>query len=250
MRGRHSLIAPADATLRSGSNRCRSGYTVAMTTTPGTAPGTVRVTDGAEGLNGSDHDAFAAVLARTIAVLAEAGVDFAVLGGVASAGYGRARWTKDIDVFVRPEDADPALDALGANGFEIDRINPAWIFKANREGVQVDLIFKGKGGIFLDDRMVSHVRPVTLAGVEVPAIGPEDLIVMKALSHDEESPRHWYDALGVLSSADIDLPYLLERARLGPNRVLALLHYALSVDVPVPTAAVRQLHDQVSANWS
>ena len=220
------------------------------TTAHGTAPGTVRVTDGAEGLTGSDNDAFRAVLARTIAVLAEAGVDFAVLGGVASAGYGRARWTKDIDVFVRPEDADPALDALGEHGFEIDRINPSWIYKANRDGVQVDLIFKGKGGIYLDDRMVERVRPVTLAGIVVPAIAPEDLVVMKALSHDEESPRHWHDALGVLSTAELDWSYLLERARLGPNRVLALLHYALSVDVPVPTSAVKQLHEQVSANWS
>jgi predicted nucleotidyltransferase len=216
-----------------------------MTLTPGTAPGTVRVTDGAEGLNGSDHDAFSAVLARTIAVLAEAGIDFAVLGGVASAGYGRARWTKDIDVFVRPEDADPALDALGENGFAIDRINPAWIYKANRDGVQVDLIFKGKGGIFLDDRMLGHVRPVTLAGIEVPAIGPEDLVVMKALSHDEETPRHWYDALAVLARQDLDWEYLTARASSAPRRVLSLLLYATSNDLWVPAGALRQIGERV-----
>jgi hypothetical protein len=32
--------------------------------------------------------------------------------------------------------------------------------------------------------------------------------------------------------------------------VLALLHYALSVDVPVPAAAINQLHELVSATWT
>ena len=140
-----------------------------------TAPGTVRVTDGADGMNGSHHEAFADVLARSVAVLAETGIDFGVLGGVASAGYGRARWTKDIDVFCRLEDADGALDALAANGFEIERTNPSWICKAFRDGVQVDVIFRGKGGFYFDDRMAGRVQTVTLVGVELPAIAPEDL---------------------------------------------------------------------------
>jgi predicted nucleotidyltransferase len=216
----------------------------------GTAPGTVRVTDGADELNGSNHEAFARVLRRTIDVLATAGVSFAILGGVASAGYGRSRWTKDIDVFCRPEDADRVLDVLAAAGFDVERTNPAWIYKAFHDGVQVDVIFKVKGGLYFDDRMAGRVRTVTLVGVDVPAIAPEDLVVMKALSHDEESPRHWHDALAVLATADLEWDYLLERARLGPNRVLALLHYALSVDVPVPVAAVNHLHELVSATWA
>jgi predicted nucleotidyltransferase len=216
----------------------------------GTAPGTVQVTDGADGLNGSNHEAFASVLRETIDVLRAAGVGFAILGGVASAGYGRSRWTKDIDVFCRPEDADGVLDALAAAGFAVERTNPSWIYKAFREGVQVDVIFKVKGGLYFDEKMAARVRNVTLVGVAVPAIAPEDLVVMKALSHDEESPRHWHDALGVLAAADLEWDYLLERARLGPNRVLALLHYALSVDVPVPVTAVKHLHELVAGTWA
>ena len=64
--------------------------------------------------------------------------------------------------------------------------------------------------------MAERVRTVSLVGVDLPAIAPEDLVVLKALSHDEESPRHWHDALGVLASADLDWDYLLERARFGP----------------------------------
>ena len=216
----------------------------------GTAPGTVQVTDGAEGLNGSNHETFAAVLRRTIDVLTKAGASFAILGGVASAGYGRSRWTKDIDVFCRPEDADRVLDVLASAGFDVERTNPAWIYKAFYEGVQVDVIFKVKGGLYFDEKMAARTRTITLVGVEVPAIAPEDLIVMKALSHDEESPRHWHDALAVLATADLEWDYLLERARIGPNRVLALLHYGLSVDVPVPVSAVNHLHELVASTWA
>ena len=73
---------------------------------------------------------------------------------------------------------------------------------------------------------------------------------MKALSHDEESPRHWHDALGVLATVDLDWDYLLERARWGRTGASALLHYALSVDVPVPASAINHLHELVSANWT
>ena len=68
----------------------------------------------------------------------------------------------------------------------------------------------------------SGSRSVSLAGVDVPAIPPEDLIVIKAIVHDEESPRHWHDALGVLAGTSLDWDYLLERAKLGPNRLLSL----------------------------
>ena len=190
------------------------------------------------------------MLASTVAVLTDAGIPFGVLGGVASAGYGRPRWTKDIDVFCRPEDAERVLQSLAADGFEVEQTNPSWIFKAFRDGIQVDVIFKAKGGIYFDDRMTERLRSVSLAGVDVPAIPPEDLIVIKAIVHDEESPRHWHDALGVLAGTSLDWDYLLERAKLGPNRILSLLHYALSVDVPVPTAAVRRLHEMVAATWS
>jgi predicted nucleotidyltransferase len=216
----------------------------------GTAPGTVRVTDGAEDLAGSHQEAFGATLTRTVEVLRASAVPFGLLGGVASAGYGRPRWTKDIDVFCRPEDADRVLDVLEAAGFAVERTNPSWIYKAFHDGVQIDVIFKAKGGIYFDERMESRVRWVELAGVEVPAIPPEDLVVIKAIVHDEESPRHWHDALGVLANTELDWDYLVERARLGPNRVLALLHYALSVDVPVPTSAIIHLHELVAATWS
>jgi hypothetical protein len=85
-------------------------------------------------------------------------------------------------------------------------------------------------------------------------IPPEDLIVIKAIVHDEETPRHWHDALGVIARAQLDWDYLLARASHSPRRVLSLLLYALSLDLWVPASAVRRLAERVvfdqEASWS
>ena len=196
---------------------------------------------------GSDADVFPSVLSSVVDALVD--VSFAVLGGVASAAYGRPRWTKDIDIFVRGEDADAALTALAHAGFETERTNPSWIFKGFRDGVLVDVIFKVKSDVYFDDEMAARVRTIDFADVEIPVLAPEDVIVTKAIAANEEAPWHWHDALGVIASTELDWAYLVSRARKSPNRVLSLLHYALSIDLPVSVTAIRSLHDSISSRW-
>jgi predicted nucleotidyltransferase len=193
--------------------------------------------------------AFIDVLGAVASALDASRVRYGLFGGVASAAYGRPRWTEDIDVFVRPQDADAVLQVLEPEGFAVERTNPAWIFKAFRDQIQVDVIFKTRGTIYFDERMVERCRRVRFEGVEVSAIAPEDLVVIKAVVHDEESPRHWHDALGILAVNELDWDYFLDRARVSPNRVLSLLHYALSIDVTVPQPVVRRLMDVVVGSW-
>ena len=183
----------------------------------------------ASGRAGSNDQAFAAVLEEVVDILGD--VSYGIIGGVASAAYGRPRWTKDIDVFCRAEDADRVLDNFAAGGFDIERTNPMWIYKAFRDDVQIDIIFKVRWEVYFDNEMAQRIRPIELDGVEIPVLAPEDIVVMKAMAVDEESPWHWYDALGILAAVDLDWEYLLMRARKSPNRVLSLLHYAASNDV-------------------
>jgi predicted nucleotidyltransferase len=196
---------------------------------------------------GSDADVFPGVLGDVVEALSQ--VSFAVLGGVASAAYGRPRWTKDIDIFVRGDDADAALTALADAGFETERTNPSWIFKGFRDGVLVDVIFKVKSDVYFDDEMAARVRMIDFADVSIPVLAPEDVIVTKAIAADEEAPWHWHDALGVIASTELDWAYLVSRARKSPNRILSLLHFALSIDLPVSANAIRSLHDSISSRW-
>lgn len=196
---------------------------------------------------GSDEAEFIDVLRTVVTALGE--VPFGVLGGVASAAYGRPRWTKDIDVFCRADDAGRVLEILEQHGFDVERTNPTWIFKAWRHGVLVDVIFKVKSEVYLDAAMIERIRMVEFEGVDVPILAPEDIVVTKAIAGDEESPWHWYDALGIIAVNELDWDYLLERARKSPNRVISLLHYAISIDIPVSMGALRRLHESVMASW-
>ncbi|HVM08667.1 MAG TPA: nucleotidyltransferase [Acidimicrobiales bacterium] len=191
---------------------------------------------------------FCAILAETVGTLDDAGIPFVLMGGIGSASHGRPRWTHDIDVFVRPEDAKRAIEVLAAADFETEETYPDWLFKAFKSDIMVDLIFKSSGGILLDEEMISRGQAIQFKGVDVKVIPPEDLVVIKAVVHDEHMPRHWHDALAVIAIADIDWEYLVRRARqYGARRVLSLLLYAQSNDLIVPTGPIRALFDAIYA---
>lgn len=66
---------------------------------------------------------------------------------------------------------------------------------------------------------------------------------MKAVAADEDTPRYWYDALGIIAHGDdLDWDYLVRRARQhGVRRILSLLIYAQSNDLVVPSAPIAEL---------
>ena len=181
------------------------------------------------------------VMGEAIRTFDDHGIGYVLIGGQASALLGRPRCSSDIDLLVTPEDASPALDALASAGFHTERINPHWLFKAFRNHVLVDLMFKSRGDIYLDDEMLRRSTLRRFHGMQVRVIPPEDLIVMKAIVSDEETPRHWWDALAILPATDLDWDYLLLRSRRAPRRMLSFLCYATSVDLAVPQDVLRQL---------
>ncbi|HTO09581.1 MAG TPA: nucleotidyltransferase [Myxococcota bacterium] len=197
-----------------------------------------------EGSSG-DPAALAEVLSRSVGALEGAEVPYLLIGGLASAVLGRPRCSSDVDLLVAPEAAPRALEALSRAGFETEITNPAWLYKAFSNGILVDLLFKTTGDIYLDRDMLRRGSHHSFLGTRVRVVAPEDLIVIKALVHDEETPRHWHDALALLRRRDLDWEYLVERAQRGPRRVLSLLVYALSSDLWVPSRPVRRLAEQV-----
>lgn len=212
----------------------------------GTSPSVNRATavEGAlwEGQIEVDDATFFAVLEETVAVLGRSGIPHQFMGGLASAALGRPRWTHDIDVFVRPDDARRVLEVFRAAGFRTKEANPEWLFKAMKDRVLVDVIFVSAGGVVLDEEMVARARHLEVEGRSVPVTPAEDLVVIKALVHKEHSPRHWFDALALLRRDDLDWEYLVRRARRhGPLRVLSLLYYARSNDQVVPADVIAEV---------
>ena len=189
-----------------------------------------------------DEETFLEVLDEALAALEASGVPYAALGGLASAVYGRQRWTHDADLLLRDRhDAAAALDHFRRAGFATQQTDEHWLYKGIKRGVLVDLLFKAKGDIYYDEEMIARTQRRDFKGRELPVVPPEDLLVIKAIIHDEQTPRHWYDALGIIAGAELDWDYLLRRCKHGPRRMLSLLTYAQSIDLIVPDRVVREL---------
>ncbi|HEX4925211.1 MAG TPA: nucleotidyltransferase [Bdellovibrionales bacterium] len=192
-----------------------------------------------------EGERFNRALFAAVDALNNAEIPFGLIGGVAASGMGRPRATHDIDMFVRPEDAEAAVEALAKNGFRTQKTDYSWLFKGWKEEILVDIIFKSSGDIYYDDEMQARTRLVNFHGRKVPVVAPEDFIIIKCAVHNEIGPHHWHDALAVLAHATIDWEYLLKRSRRAPRRLLALLIYGQSNDILVPNSIIHQLYQTV-----
>lgn len=195
--------------------------------------------------NLTEIDTVHSVLEEAVAAVEESGIPYALIGGLAAKKLGRPRVSHDIDFFVRPDDAKKVLKALEKHGFTTQERDPVWLFKAWKNDILVDIIFRSSSDIYFDEEVQEHVRRVHYNGHLINAISPEDLIVIKAAVHQEHSSHHWYDALSVLVQGNLDWEYLLHRAKHAPRRVLALLIYAQSKDVAVPNFAIQRLYRSI-----
>lgn len=200
----------------------------------------------------SDNQVFYEVLDEALSALDSSGVAYALMGGIAAAAWGCQRFTHDIDVFVKPEDAEKALESLETKSFRTEKTDLLWLFKGFKKNVLVDVIFKSAGTVHLDQEMLERSRVVDFHGRQIRALGPEDLFVIKALvlnehclNCDEKCLRHLADLLGLIRSCELDWDYILKRARLGPRRMLGLLLYAQSLDLLVPNRVIQALAEQL-----
>lgn len=168
-------------------------------------------------------------IAEALRALAEglqrAAARWYVFGAQAVVAYGRPRLTADVDVTVDValERSGELLAILSPHGLELrtelppgfverTRVLPLWHLPSR---TPIDLVLAGPG---LEQEMLDHARWVDLAGIRVPLISPEDLVVTKVLAG---RAKDLDDALGVLA---MQLPRLdLSRVR----HLLALLEEAL-----------------------
>jgi predicted nucleotidyltransferase len=195
--------------------------------------------------NLTDRKTLEKVLFETIDIIEESGIPYALIGGVATKSMGRPRITHDIDLFVRPDDASKILEVLEFRGFSSQKRDPFWLFKAWKDDILVDIIFKSSGDIYFDEEVQGHVRRMHYLGRLVNAISPEDFLIIKAAAHQEHNPHHWHDALAVLKQGNLDWEYLLRRAKNAPRRVLSLLIYGQSNDIAVPNDVIKRLYRSV-----
>jgi len=200
----------------------------------------------------SANQLFYQILDETVSALDQSGVSYVLMGGIAVTALGCHRFTHDIDVFVKREDAETALNALAAKGFRTEKTDLSWLFKGFKNNVMVDVIFKSAGTVQLEKEMLERSRVVEFHSCKIRVLGPEDLFVIKALvlnehalNFDEKCLRHLSDLLCLIRTCELDWDYILRRARQGPRRMLGLLIYAQSLDLLVPNRVINTLAEQL-----
>ena len=150
------------------------------------------------------------------AALRDAGVRYALGGGLASWVRGGPKTEHDIDFFVKPEDAERALAALVDAGFRPERPVEEWLVKAYDGDLLVDLIFNPASGP-VDDELLARADELEVAAVKMPVASLDDVMVTKLLALNEQEP----DFGGCLEIArslreQIDWDWVRERTAEAP----------------------------------
>jgi hypothetical protein len=172
------------------------------------------------------------VLGAGAEALSQAGAPFLLAGAIALATYtGHWRNTKDIDVIIRAEDRERAVQALRRAGFEdyFERqaYDRSWIFRGYRDGVLFDVIWAlPNHRVGIDAEWFAHATSLTLRGRCYQAAPAEELVRVKLYVMQRER-CDWVDVLNVLAATveRIAWPRLVERM----GRDLPLLHAALAI---------------------
>lgn len=117
-------------------------------------------------------------------ILSKSQMPFLVGGGYAFDCYTRiARQTKDLDLFVRPNDCSRILEFLAQKGYRTEMTASHWLGKAfSSDGEDfVDLIFKSANGLSeVDDLWFEHAVEEEVLGMSVLICPVEEMLCSKA----------------------------------------------------------------------
>lgn len=114
------------------------------------------------------------------AALRGAGVHFVLGGGLAIWARGGPETEHDVDLFVKPAEAECAVEALEGAGFRTEKPPEGWLCKGWREGILVDLIFNPIG-VRVDDAWLDRAELIEVQALRMPVMRAEDVLVTKLL---------------------------------------------------------------------
>jgi Uncharacterised nucleotidyltransferase len=126
---------------------------------------------------------------RASAALRDEGVDHMLGGGLAIWARGGPPSDHDVDLLLREEDAERALDVLAAVGFRPEKPPEHWLYKAWDDGNLVDLVFHPAGGPITDAHFARATELEVSAHVMLVS-SIDDVLVAKLLAINEQDPDY------------------------------------------------------------
>ena len=135
--------------------------------------------------------------------------------------------TKDLDLFVSPDECPHALAVLQAAGYHTELTSSHWLGKASCGEAYLDVIFSSGNGITVVDKLwFAHAVAGELFGLSVEFCPPEEMVWTKAYIMERErfdgaDVAHLLRACGTC----FDWPRVLRR--FGPHWRVLLSHLIL-----------------------
>jgi hypothetical protein len=170
--------------------------------------------------------------------LREAGIPFLLGGSLASWARGGPETRHDLDLMIKHEDAERALQALEAVGMRREIPPEEWLVKAWDGDILVDLIYWPKDNP-VDDAMIARGEERSVLSMHVRVMALEDMLVTKLLAITEHSLR--YESLLAIARAlreQIDWDQVRRRTAQSPfARAFFVLIEGLGIVEPPGDAA-------------
>jgi hypothetical protein len=167
----------------------------------------------------SDEQPFAEIehaLKRAAAALRDADIPFLLGGSLASWARGGPQTRHDLDLIIKPQDAERALETLKEAGMRPERPPEDWLLKAWDGDTLVDLIYCPKG-LPVDDELIARGEELSVLGMDIRVMALEDVMATKLLALTEHSLR--YESLLQIARAlreQIDWPAVRARTEQSP----------------------------------
>jgi len=200
----------------------------------------------------TDDEGFGAIehaLKRAAAALRDAEVPFLLGGSLASWARGGPPTRHDLDLIIKPQDAERALETLAQAGMRPERPPEEWLLKAYDGDTLVDLIYCPKG-LPVDDELIGRGEELSVLGMDIRVMALEDVMATKLMALTEHSLR--YESLLQIARAlreQIDWPHVRAATASSPfARAFFVIVEGLGIVEPADapsSGAVREPHVRV-----
>jgi hypothetical protein len=151
-----------------------------------------------------------------VATLRDAQVPFVLGGSLAAWARGGPEPQKDLDLMLKPTDAETALKVLADAGMRPERPPEEWLYKVWHDDVMIDLIFH-PSGLEMTDEVFARADKISVLAVETPVMAIDDVLATKLTALDEHSLD--YTSLLAIARAvreQVDWPQLKARTSGSP----------------------------------
>lgn len=167
-------------------------------------------------MSGNELDELLATLKKAAAALETERIPYLLGGGLGCWARGGPPSSKDIDLMIKREDAERALEAMAGAGMRPERPPEQWLYKAWDGDVMIDLIFE-PAGMRVTDAVIERGEEHNAGGKPVPVMDLDDILATKLLALDEHNADYAY-LLPIARALreQIDWPTLRERTSSSP----------------------------------